>query len=76
MNRFWEQFNFADFDPNKVTFTHHFGHNKNFPEKMGSSTFICLLNPDVIQKIRNTYWPNPEKIVLQTDGQTDGRKTD
>ena len=75
MNRFWEQFNTVDFDPTKAAFTHHFGHNKIFPEKMGSSTFICLLNPDVIQKIKNT-WPNPEKMVLQTDGQTDGRTAD
>ena len=54
MNRFWEQFNTVDFDPTKAAFTHHFGHNKIFPGKMGSSTFICLLNPDVIQKIKNT----------------------
>ena len=53
MNRFWEQFNTVDFGPTKAAFTHHFGH-KIFPEKMGSSTFICLLNPDVIQKIKNT----------------------
>ena len=30
----------------------NFRHNKNFPEKMGSVSFILLLNPKFMQKIR------------------------
>ena len=40
----------------------NFRHNKNFPEKMGSVSFILLLNPKFMQKIRKKNY----------DGQIDG----
>ena len=32
-----------------------FGQHKNFTQKLGSVTFMCLLNPNFMQKIRNQY---------------------
>ena len=35
----------------------HFGDNKNFPQKMGSVTFMFFLKSNFIQKIRKNYEP-------------------
>ena len=51
----------------KMTHLCHLGHDKNFSQK-SFITFLCLLNPNFMQKIRK----NSEKKALQTDGQTRG----
>lgn len=34
------------------------GHNKNFPQKMDSANFLCLLSSDLIQKIKEKTNPS------------------
>ena len=48
----------------------HNRYNKNFSQKIGFITFIKLLNPNFMQKIRKKRF-NPEKTVLQIDGRTE-----
>ena len=50
MKRFGEKFKNVNFRPKNVAFT-LFGASF-FSKKMDSVTFLCLLNPNVMQKIR------------------------
>ena len=34
----------------KINNLPHFGHNNNFPQKMGSVMFMCLFNPTFMKK--------------------------
>ena len=34
----------------KTNFFSHFGHNKNFPQKLGSLTLTSLIKPNFMQK--------------------------
>ena len=60
----------------KMSHIPHFGHNKSFFQKMHSATFICLLNPDFMQKIKKNNEPVLRKrcyrlLDRDTDGQTE-----
>ena len=45
--------------------------NRIFPEKSGFVTFLHLWIPNIMQKIRKILWPNFEKKLGQTDGETE-----
>ena len=52
----------------------HFGYNKSFFQKMLSATFICLLNPDFMQKIKKSNEPILiKRCYRQLDRDTDGQ---
>ena len=51
-------------DP-KIPNLTHFGHNKNFPQKIGSVTFMCLFKSNSMQKIRKKLWVNPEVLLCR-----------
>ena len=50
--------------------------NKNFPQKMDSVTFACLLKSNLMQKMKKkkkTQRANPDQTVLEMDEGTNGQ---
>ena len=43
----------------------YFGHNKNFPQKMGCITFMCLINLNFMLKKSEKLMDNPEEPALK-----------
>ena len=54
MNRFPDKFKNVDFRPTYTKFD-----QEKFPQKMVSATFMCLLNPRIIPKIRQNLCNEP-----------------
>lgn len=50
---------------------HHFGHNQNFPQKIDSDNFICLMNSNFMQKSGKRNEPILRKCRY---GRTDERR--
>ena len=65
---------YPHFGTKNTTICPHFGHNINSPQKIGSVTFICLLDPSFIQKKwkkkMHQSWENNVQGTRWTDRQT------
>ena len=70
IKRFRQRFKNIAFRSKNVLNLPHLMHNKNFSQKTGFFTFICLVNPKVLRTLK--LYSNPEKKVLLKDGRTEG----